>query len=363
MKKLVVIILVAVLCAASAPSVTASEQDFCVEQVAVQLINDALSKPGVFDLPDLTNETLYICDAIHPHTLDDSGLSPSDNIEYYLIRTDDEIIACITLCYVEGQVASACLNIGMAKMVNTVCQADEEFLLVVRDGSLYIKTDEGVVRGTEDMQPMPISMEDEAVRASIGAAQGNLGVLEVKSRLEGITINPVISRTTEILDVPYVSQEGQPICWAAAATALGRFYTGTQYENFSASALASMVGVGIREGAMEDAQKILRDIFKIGTDSIENALAEITIKDKIDSGNPILAGFIEEIDNASEEPMRHMVVVCGYDDSTSDMTIYVRDSNERDIKSVISYGDFFVVMDYLGGNLMVWRESAYKQES
>lgn len=113
--------------------------------------------------------------------------------------------------------------------------------------------------------------------------------MEVKNQLVGIVVNPVIPRTIAILNVPFVSQEGQPICWAAAAAALGRYYTGTRYENYSASALASMVGVGVAGGSMADAQKILRDIFKIETYSIENALAEIAVTNLIDNGTPVLA--------------------------------------------------------------------------
>ena len=323
-------------------------------------MNDALSKPEVFDLPDLTNETIYICEAIHPHTLGDSGLVSSENIEYYLIRTDDEIIACITLCYVEGQVASACLNIGLVKMVNAVCDSNEAFQLVVRDGSIYIKTSDGVVKGAEDQQTMVTSLDDDTVTVSINAVPGNLEALKVKNQLTGIIINPIIPRVSSLLNVPYVSQEGQPICWAAAAAALGRYYTGTQYENYSASALASMVGVGVTGGTMADARKILRDIFKIETSSIENALAEILVTNLIDSGTPILAGFREEPENDADEVEAHMVVICGYYDGGENMQFYVRDSNTRSILSVVSYFDFFVVMDYYSDGEMYWRESAYK---
>lgn len=171
MKKIVALMLAVLMCIMSAPSAMASERKINIEQVAVQLINDALSKPEVFDLPNLTGETLYVCEAVHPHTLSDSGLVSSDNIEYYLVRTDDEIIACITLCYVEGQVASACLNIGLAKMINAVCEVDKAFQLVVQDGSLYIKTEEGVIRGTEDHQSRINTLEEDTILTSIDSAK------------------------------------------------------------------------------------------------------------------------------------------------------------------------------------------------
>lgn len=361
MKKLFCLLLACVLLCNYLPVVSAVEQETSVEQIAVNLINDALSQPNEFALPNLSDETLYICKAIHPYKLENDALIESTNIEYYLVKTENYFVACITLCYVNNELISACLNIGMAEMLNAACDISEAFQIVANNGTLYIKTADGVTNCSVGAKTRGLGADSD-IASAIDRAQGSEEALSVSGVLSGIVTNPVISRTSKILSVPYVSQEGLPICWAAAAAAYGQYYKGSAYAKYSASNLAAMVGVGNAEGTMNDSRKILSDIFNISTEYCNSKLSNNTVINLFQQSKPILAGFAGYNFNTDKVSYAgHMVVLCGYNDGgTGDqITYYVRDSNTQSIMSVIAYSDDELVMDYYSGIVMYWLQSAY----
>lgn len=320
-----------------------------------------MTHPDEFNLPDLTNEMIYICRPIHPYVIEGNRLAQCNDIEYYLIQTESDIIACITLCYEGGAVVSACLNIGLANIINEHCDMGEAFQIVVQDGTVYIKTSDSVVNGMANTQIMSVKAEEDDAIATINSIRGNLEKLSVQNELLGVITNPVVARSSRILSVPYVSQENLPICWAATAAAVGRYYTGVTYANYSASALAAMIGVGNKEGTILDSMKILSDIFHVSTTFYNGRLSNNTTINLFQQGKPILAVFHGSYDANPEQEVGHMVVLCGYDDNNtgSNTILYIRDSNYTTLTSVISFSDNELRMDYYTGITMYWVQGAY----
>lgn len=349
------------MCFCCTPKAFAAESNFNVEQTATILINNALTHPDEFYLPDLTNKAIYICRPIHPHVIEGNGFMQCNDIEYYMIRTENDIIACVTLCYEDGEVVSASLDIGLANIINGHCELEDAFRIVVQSGTVYLKTADGVVNGMASAQVMPRDAEQNVTIASINNIEGELDTLIVQSELLGIIANPIVARSSRILSVPYVSQEGLPICWAAAAAAMGRYYTGSAYVNYSASTLAAMVGVGNQGGTILDSMKILSDIFHVNTTFYNGRLSNNTTINLFQQGKPILAVFHGYYDAIPEQEVGHMVVLCGYDDNNtgSNTILYIRDSNYTTLTSVISFSDNELRMDYYTGITMYWVQGAY----
>lgn len=358
-KKIISLLLVVILCLNVTIFAVATEQTFSVEQVAVELLNDALKQPNYFDIPDLDGKTIYLCNAINPYTLEGDDLQLCNDIEYYLVKTDDEYIACITLCYKEGELVSACLNIGVAETVNVYCDVNEAIQLVVQEGVLFVKTENNLAEEVIDTQG---ARTVAVVSHIIDDMEGTLEIPTVKAQLVGITTNPVIARSSKILSVPYVSQENKPICWAAAAAAFGRYYTGETYAHYSASDLAEFAEESGCGADFATTRRILREYFGIETTFYDYGLPNSTAINLFQQTKPILAGFYGM--NYNTEPdseVGHMVVLCGYDDHNTgvDITYYVRDSNTESLMTVISYTDGVLYMDYYQGILMQWVESAH----
>lgn len=355
MKKLVCALLVLFLLCNIPCSILASESTFSIEDVATELINDALAQPNEFGLPDLNGQNIYLCNAINPYTLEEDELIPCSNIEYYIVKTDDSFVACITLCYSDGMLLSASLDVNIANVLNSACSTDDAIQIVTEGGSVYIKTESDVSNSTSS-QTSRIS-EVDITENAISQAEGKPDVLTVKSQLSEIVTNPIVPRTSVTLYVPYVPQGEEPICWAAAAAAFGRYYTGSTYSHYTASDLVQAIGAEIGGGTMEDARKILTDIFGINTTYYSMQLSVSAAINLLQQAKPILAGFTGSYSDTGEE-VSHMVVVSGFDYTSSATKFYIRDSNYAATKSVLVYSRS-VAMEYYDGIVMWWDESAY----
>lgn len=171
---------------------SAEETAFSVEDVAVYLLNDALAQPNYFLLPDLNGKNIYLCNAINPYILKDDELVIQDDVECYFIKTDDNFIASITLCYDNDKLLTASLDIGLAEFIDANCDIDEAFALVGYNGTLYVKTAGGVVASNAQVSVRTVNTD--AISNTIDNSAGNLEVLSSKSRLTEIVTNPTVSR-------------------------------------------------------------------------------------------------------------------------------------------------------------------------
>lgn len=345
------------LCLAFPFPISAQESSVCVESIATELLNDALTHPYDFTFPNLSGKTLYLCNAVNPYALQDNKLIPNEDIEYYIVKTDDAFIACITLCYSNGTLLSATLDLNISNTLNYACSVSDPVQLITEDGVVYVKSNDGVFSDSDAITRISPSTNIKETEAFLYEADGNVQTLTVQCELTEIETNPVIPRASVSLSVPYVSQGDLPICWAAAAAAFGRYYKGDSYAQYTASALAAMVGVGNKEGTVNDSRKILSDIFGISTTYSTAQLSVNTTISLLLQSKPILALFYGSYSDTGEG-VGHMVVISGYNDNSSNIKLYVRDSNYTSIKTVIVYSRS-VVMDYYEGIIMWWKESAY----
>lgn len=361
MKKFLCLLLATLLCFSFAPMAKATTTTDSIEELAVLLINDALRHPEEFGLPSLSGDTVYLCQPIHPYTISEGELIQCNDIEYYLVKTEVDVFACITLCYENGEVASISLNNTVAKIIRELCNINEEFQIVTENGVVYIKTLEGVLQGTTNAQITDTNTDCDDIIATISAAPGTMTKLMDRSELVGIVSSPAVARSSRILSVPYVSQEGLPICWAAAAAAFGRYYTGDTYARYSASELAAMIGVGNRGATISEAQTILSSIFHIGTTYYLGRLSNSVMINLFQQGKPILATFYGHYNDNPSQNEGHMVVLCGYNDNNTGVNtiIYIRDSNSQSLMSVISTSNTELKMEYYPGLTMYWVEGAY----
>ncbi len=270
------------------------------------------------------------------------------------VKAEDEYIACITLCYKDGTAISAALNTEIASMLNDNLN-DDGFLIIVNEGRLYLRTEQGITEvsniGRKDMK---ISSKDVCFISIANEAQWNPCHLVAKEKILLPFARTISLRSSRILSVSYVSQGDYDLCWAAAAAALGRYYTGDTYSQYSPYALASIVGVGNNGAGIDKAREILETVFHISTIYVASQMSTHTIVTHINEGRPIMVGF-------SNSTVGHMVVLCGFDDSGENMQYYVRDSNTPSMQIVMAlYSDGSIVMDYYSGLTVYWNEAVYK---
>lgn len=355
LRKVVALALAVVLCLCMGLPGTAT-QNVAVEDIAVQLLNDALSKPNYFDLPELEGRSIYICDAINPYAIMEGELIRCSDIEYYLVRTDSEYIACITLCYGEGELLSACLNIDLANAIEANGDINEAIQIVAQNGGLYVRTEnaEETENQAQQMHGRRVDADDELL--------WDLEIPTVKVQLDGIVTNPIIPRSSRILNVPYVPQvEGT--CWAAAGAAFGQYYTGNTYAHYTADYLAEQMGIGLNEGAFLDTTlEMVERFYGVRTEYHQRALSNSEAINLFQQAKPILAYFNgRDITSATYAGAAHMVVLCGYDDHNTgeNITYYVRDSNTPSLMTVVAYSNEGLFMDYYYPYVMIWQESAY----
>ena len=108
---------------------------------------------------------------------------------------------------------------------------------------------------------------------------------------------------------------------------------------------------------MNDARTILSSIFHINTTYSTAQLSSSATIALLQQGKPVLAGFSGSY-NDTGNPVGHMVVISGFDSTTTRTTFYVRDPNYTAYKIVTAYSRD-VAMDYYQGITMFWDETAY----
>lgn len=357
MKKLLSLLLAVLLLLGQITGAVAVEQtkqaEFSVTSLAASLLEDALQNNAYFNLRKLSGE-VYLCNPVHPYYMQDGTFVADPDIEYYFIKSGDAYVACVTACYENGELSSVTFNPGMAAALEAY-DVNSAFLMVVNDGTLYVKTeDEAVVASGIDFTTRTAPANDPVCN-QIETIAADLQQPTVMQALE-VSLSPVTPRSSTQFYVPYVPQGNYDICWAAAAGAFGQYYTGNTYSHYSALELANLVGVGNNVAGMDKIQEILSQVFHINTTQRTTSNEYSFIISKLVQHQPILAGF-------ANSESGHMVVLCGYDDNATGKNIwyYVRDSNFEAYQIVVSRSDQTLVMDYYSQvGAMTLREIAYK---
>ena len=198
-----------------------------------------------------------------------------------------------------------------------------------------------------------------SISAKIVGTADNTEVLTVKSTLTGVITDPVIPRSSKILNVPYVAQ-GVNTCWAAAGVAVGKYYTGIS--SYTADELAAQMGYPNQSAGMSVTKSLLTRFYQVNTTYYSGRLSDSVAINLFQQSKPIIAGFTGyAYINGNIGSVAHMVVLCGYDDHATgvNITFYVRDSEHTSLKSVISYSADKLALDYNEGVLLYWVEGLY----
>lgn len=327
------------------------------------MLCDALSNNSFFGLPSVEGKTIYLCEPISPYYINGDGLQKNGDIEYDLIRADMDYIACVTVCYQNGQFATASFGTDVALALEGLDVGTSNVLLVSSDGSLYIKMENGTTKWSSsetierNENSNTVSEEADTVCAQLESIQCNLSAISVKGVLNLPTATPVTPRYSKILNVEYVPQNGMDICWAAAAASLGRFHTNNEYSNYSALELINAMGASVTGGTMADSIELMRRFFDYEALYYDGQLSGVVIN-QLNSYKPILAGFFCE-----DTEIGHMVVICGFDypGVGYDMKYYIRDPNSSAIQIVSAPYDETLILDYYTAQTgpMSWCETAY----
>lgn len=366
MKKAISVILVLVLCISSitfvnAASSNASTIDSQIYTLAYDLLCDALSENTYFNIPSFDEKTLYLCEPINPHHLQNGNLVANPNIEYYLIKADSLYIACVTVCYVEDQISTATLDTNIALALNDSDIGTAPVVVVGHEGLLYIRSNEATTlwipgNNTSTAYITTASSIDDSALSQISAASCHFESITASDRIYISSADIVSPRITRVLNVPFVAQNDYPICWAAAASALGQYHTGIQ---ISALRLAIDTIGSPTAGTLTDARNALRNSFGISTTLINSEPTYSSIINYLMGGKPLLVGFCDAINEAA-----HMVVVCGVDytgaSSTSRITYYVRDSYFESLRVVSAETSGPIMLDYYYDNYLYWNEAAVR---
>lgn len=97
MKRILSLLFAIIILLSSATFAFASESQPTVEVLVTTLLNDALANPNEFELTDLTDTNVYLCNPINPYVLDGYTLQKNNDVEYYFVITDSEFLSCIKL--------------------------------------------------------------------------------------------------------------------------------------------------------------------------------------------------------------------------------------------------------------------------
>lgn len=323
------------------------------------LIDKALAVEYYANLLYSDDGILYLCDPINPYHLVGDELIKDSNVEYYLIRSSKGYVSCVTVCYDEDGFLSANYNddISAALMHNNI--DDEPFELVTEDQSLYIIVGDGIIAWNSALQANEeiesILQDDTSTFNLIHRADCNLESVSVNCILPFNTSQITIPRYAISLPVPIVSQENYPICWAAAAVAFGRYYTGSEYASVTPVAFSYQVINKIDGGTFEDVKAGLKSIYKIDTDYLYST-SYSTIINYLTGGKPLIAGFYDD-----DKESGHMAIISGFSyNSGSSIVYYIVDSNYPNLQIVSTTVSKTLTLNYYSEYNFEWTMSLYR---
>lgn len=356
MKKVIPLLIASVICLLScfSPAFASDKSENPnIEVLAVELLSDALACNDGFSFPALKDQELYLCKPIHPQYLRNDTFVINQDIEYYLIKTDDTYIANITVCYDNGKFLSAAFGTDLAQSLVANNISCSDIALIPHDGVLYIKASDSVTSSVVSSSSQEVYSRSNSFVTQLRSKACDLSPIEHQSIIELPFTSPVIPRSSRTLNVPYVPQGDYNICWAAAAGALGQYHTGISH---SATELCDLMGVPYEDNNMTAVRRLLSQIYGLSTTYKSGHLSANVIINRLNENKPIIVGF-------TNNTYAHMVVLCGFDypSTTSYLKYYFRDSNYASLKIVVTYPTEEVIMDYYSDyGYLFWAEAVYK---
>ena len=348
MKKLLSIILCAIMLIAMASSAFANEP-----------INDNVN----VGLEAYANEVIAEYIHISVETIDEADTffltqgyrvinNPDPNSRTFFLFRNGKCEGELTASYVNGKYVSSFAPHEIPE-ITEVYESNEPFALIAENNSLILFTahDSAVISGTNTQSTTDykgIAADYQHIALS--------GGFNIEARDEALVADDVH------LAVKCVSNDTDPngnaLCWAACSASLGQYHTGgalrtaLQVYNYVCDRLDDDTVIGCIN-SIEEAMTM----FNYSTTYLSKGMTLSTVQNKLRNNKPIIAiiyGLGEEY---------HAVIICGYQASGSGRYCYeVMDPNEAHKKYTdtiysISTDVFPYVVDsgtYLGWDSSIW---------
>ena len=336
MKRLLRLFLTVVLIISTLVPIKATNESEILEY-AINYLNSALAHKELFDLPDLSNENIYISNPIKHCSVNSHGeYSLMENYEIYLIYTDDEFIGGMVVAYENNQIIATSFNIFLAELFNENQLAEHDFILIGKDGKYSVE----------------IIKEDEINELNREFVYN----VACYSDLYLTTSYNIQPRSGRVLNISYVAQVGNT-CWAASALALAWYYYPNTNTEYTPTSVATMYNLTTDDyGTMNHTWVFLDQEFNINCTRTTTVMDKGTIINHINNSRPIIVGYLPTGSGAG-----HMVVLSGYDVNTSNSSVnyYFRDSNYSTFQIVTSSSSPNALI-YAGSPTLYWAEAIYK---
>jgi len=334
-KRLTVLLLIITVIGMKNP-LTASAQtnpNFDINSKINEFLQIAALEPEEYGLYNVDLNNLEVSDPISPYSYTENGeLEEIKDVNYYFICSNGQPVANVILCENDKlSVPSATFETETALKLSEFLKTNNEFTLIHNNNDLLI-----------------LPLGNELVLSAIQPIDFT------QNKVDGIIASSYPSSYS--LNIPYVPQGNNGLCWAASVASVGKYKTNISK---TAKEVADQMGVGYNEGAnIYLASEALSNVFGIRSTAVSGYFRNISdIADVLLTGNPIIAGF-------SNSSSGHMVVISGYRASTQEAVLLIRDPNSSSTKMVSSgtdnYGNYTWLMSYYSDvGTMYWYESVF----
>lgn len=266
-------------------------------------------------------KVISISKPINPYAVVDGSLKSLNDIKYYFIYTEKEVLAVLTYLYGENGDDTVLLGTEFVDELNDFIMKNGKvnLALIHNKGSLYFKNKNELTFATSKITNLGKNSIPNSF--SLNQNSNNIKYSNIE-KIDTLLLNDseISSSMYKKLNLPYKSQYNTNLCWAAATASLGQYKTGISK---TAKQIADHCEISYSAGgSYTDCQKALKDIYNISTWAGSFSLTYSDIDDDIDNDKPIIAMFYPS------SGLGHGVNICGYAKSPSQGVIYyLRDSN------------------------------------
>jgi len=338
LKKVGILILIIACIGVKKPLTVSAQQTYSKFSISTKInefLQIAALDPEQYGLSNVDLNNLQLCEPISPYTITENGeLKEIQEIKYYFICSNGQPVADVIFCKDSNlSIPSLTFETETALKLSDFLKTNNEFTLLHNDNDISI-----LPSGNKLMY---------SVDSPIG-----LSMTKVESN------NMVTSSYPSyyLLNVPFVPQGNDNLCWAACAASVGKYKTGISR---TARDVADQLEVGYDDGAnISLTSEALSNVFGILSTAVSGYMQNISyIADELIADKPIIAGF-------ANPSYGHMVVICGYSASTQGAVLIVRDPNHSSTKMVSpgvdSYGNYTWVISYYSSlGLLYWYQSVF----
>lgn len=293
-------------------------------QKSADVIDIIKDDPAGFGIsPNVDLNALYLGNEILLFEKDNSGISSLDMSYYPLCTSDGEPIGLMLAFTDEEGKIHVDYTPELISDLKTVDELSAAVFIYDRDGlsalsngvfyNLYENEFTDTTRGVLQANDL-CQLEGLARNASISKMERcNLS----KIPTTGVKTDSAFRSGSVMLSVPAIKQDtGSSYCWACSFVSVGRYFFTSSAYNYDARQLAiEITGNTTTSQTVNETRTHLYNYFPMVANghtykAYSTGLTYLTLRTKIDSGYPILGRV--------ENGPGHMVVVCGYANTSGD---------------------------------------------